>query len=381
MRLYQMQTVVSALCLADTARETFAPRNAILSHPVLRRSTFDILNEMEVSAPMPPFYVEPLESMPARWDFTPGNHGEKGKLAARWDAAIRAQEQEFCNILVLTEVPDTTPIFVGKLIDGIGAWSNPRDGSFLRELRDVKTVAAIKSMEPEALLNNTAAGFANPWTAYPVTVYWLMTEIRRHMLEVNDGEEAWDLWTPLEVMHYLRERLGRFLVETGIVQDVVSLGKVSAGVASYDLPTTTAEIKRVVYDDVGLYPMDFWQVDHSNSWSEASGTPYGYMENVEQLSLQLVPPPDASGAYLKAHTVRSTPFTEPNGGAETLMEYYLRVPAIFSWAIKYGVMADMLKKEGEANDPKRAEWCEQRFKDGVEIAKMLVGLPTSGGQQ
>jgi hypothetical protein len=34
-------------------------------------------------------------------------------------------------------------------------------------------------------------------------------------------------------------------------------------------------------------------------------------------------------------------------------------------------MADMLSKEGEAQDPQRAEYCESRFSEGVELAKLF----------
>ncbi len=55
------------------------------------------------------------------------------------------------------------------------------------------------------------------------------------------------------------------------------------------------------------------------------------------------------------------------------LEQLIPIPANFSWALKYGIMADMLGKEGEAQDVKRAKYCESRFGEGLELVKMWMG--------
>ena len=50
----------------------------------------------------------------------------------------------------------------------------------------------------------------------------------------------------------------------------------------------------------------------------------------------------------------------------------LLIPDDFFWVIKYGMMADMLSKETESKDLLRAQYCEQRFQEGV---KLMMELP------
>ena len=377
-RLYQMQSATLPVSLFDTTRTPYPPRMGMMSYVGMVRSTFDILNDMEEWQALAPLYTEPLLDMPARWDFTPHDHGDKERWRAKWDAAILSQEQVLSNLLVLTEVPDTTPLFVGRLLD--------EAGMLWKGVRDAKTLAAILAGDERG-----TPRFLVPASVWTCTVQHILSAIQRHLLEPTiDGGVSWQLWQEVEVIHYLRERIARFLVETGMVQDRSTLTTIAAQ-GEYDLPTTLAELKRVALTNQGLYPMDFWQADYGKTgWDQSTGTPYGYLENVEQLSLQLVPSPTTGGETVSLHMVKSTPFDPPVEDAaaeedlsvaEVLANYRLRLPGIFCWAIKYGVMADMLKKEGEANDPQRAEWCEQRFRDGIEIGKILVGYPVSGGQR
>jgi len=48
------------------------------------------------------------------------------------------------------------------------------------------------------------------------------------------------------------------------------------------------------------------------------------------------------------------------------------IPNDFAWYVKWGTMADMLKIQGQANDPIRAEYCEMRFQEGIELAKEIM---------
>lgn len=222
-----------------------------------------------------------------------------------------------------------------------------------------------------------------PQTTYRQKVGELLEEIQRHMLEPTlDKGYTWQLWTANEVLNYLRERIAKFLVETGLMIDRASLTMV-AGTATYNLDRTLSEIRRVGVNDRGLTICDYWEQDHGTpGWQVFTGTPTGYLVNpLNQLTIQLDPIPSANGT-INYHYIRSTPFEEPDGYNEgdPIYDLVLRLPTNFAWAIKYGVMADMLNKEGEANDPQRAEYCEQRFQEGIELARLLIGEGVSGGK-
>lgn len=215
-----------------------------------------------------------------------------------------------------------------------------------------------------------------PFTTYNMTVGPILSEIQRHLLEpaIDEGQ-TWQLWTSNEVLNYLRERISRFLVETSVVVDREGF-TLLAGQASLDLISTLAELQNIWVTRSPLVPMDYWSADYGKpGWQDSTGTPYAFSENpLTPLNIQIIPASDASavGSYTY---VKSTPLDPPSEDAEAgtnLGDYYLRLPSIFSWAIKYGVMADMLGKEGEANDPERASYCEQRYGEGVELAKLMV---------
>ena len=221
-----------------------------------------------------------------------------------------------------------------------------------------------------------------PATVYNATMGPILSEIQRHLLEPTiDEGNTWQLWNRNEVINYFRERLSRFLVETLMVTSRVTL-PAKAGENTIDLPSTLAELLRVEVGGTGLVPIDYWTADSGIlGWEDDTGTPYAYFQDpLAPLTIRLFPTP-SSAMNVLCHYISSTPLDAPAEAeaAENLDNYYLRIPAIFSWAIKYGVMADMLNKEGEANDPERGTYCEQRFREGVELAKLMIGVKGVGG--
>jgi hypothetical protein len=46
------------------------------------------------------------------------------------------------------------------------------------------------------------------------------------------------------------------------------------------------------------------------------------------------------------------------------------VPDNFAWVVKFGALSDMLSKAGQAQDMPRAEYCERRWKEGIQLARI-----------
>lgn len=102
-----------------------------------------------------------------------------------------------------------------------------------------------------------------------------------------------------------------------------------------------------------------WQVD--------TGTPEALIEEPRSpLSFQLSPTPDVDGS------VEGIYVADPADISSACS--LLPIPNFMTWIIKYGVMADMLNKEGEANDPQRAQYCESRWSEGVQLTRLLLGF-------
>lgn len=217
---------------------------------------------------------------------------------------------------------------------------------------------------------------ATPATEYSATVCGMFGEIQRHLLEttIDDGA-TWSLWTLSEVVGIFNERVRRFVMETSILQKRATLS-ISSGTTELSLPEDLIDLRRVSFREGStrspLTRIDSWASDNGIvGWESASGTPYAYQISPrDPLTLRVLPAPSSSGELDLVYVYA------PEEVEELSPCVAFPIPSIFSPYIKYGVMADMLSKEGQANDPLRAAYCEERYKEGVEIAKLLY----EGGQ-
>lgn len=215
---------------------------------------------------------------------------------------------------------------------------------------------------------------ALPATTYSVPVCELLDEIQFHMLEVaNFGASmSSGLWTMTEVLNYINLRTYRFLLETGILQQRTTIPN-AADNEVVNLPTDLIDIKRVAWTRgattnelprTDLNQIDSWIPD----WQTVGATdPAVYAQAPEpslQVQLARVPtqPGDVDLTYVARH-----PAVTNNCDIFPLPDEW--VPFV-----KYGVLADMWAKEGEANDPERASYCEQRYTEGVGLARLLLGV-------
>lgn len=207
---------------------------------------------------------------------------------------------------------------------------------------------------------------------YADTVCRVLEEIQRHMLEpVIDDGQTWDLWTEDEVRGCINDRVCSFLLETGLTQERINMA-VTAGTARPDLSQDIIEIRRVQWVDptngrITLLRSDEMQLDNYDmGWESTSGAPVAYVEQpTSTLQIKLSPVPSVDGTL---HLIVVKRPVNLEGCSA------FPIPAMFVPYIKYGVMEDMLLKEGEANDPERAAYCGKRFAEGIDLARALFGL-------
>ena len=50
------------------------------------------------------------------------------------------------------------------------------------------------------------------------------------------------------------------------------------------------------------------------------------------------------------------------------------VPDDFTWAVKFGAMADLLGADGPAKDSQRAAYCQRRWEEGIALAKIAESV-------
>ncbi|MEE8469022.1 MAG: hypothetical protein V3T22_11225 [Planctomycetota bacterium] len=223
-------------------------------------------------------------------------------------------------------------------------------------------------------------------TSWGEPLWAIMDEIQRHMLEpfINGGLFWYDdLWTSAEVFKYCENRVNQFLLQTGCQRDTATVSVGTNGLAL--LPTGINVVRRAVWTDASgaTFPLELGDYHKADSddpgWELSSGVV------PERLILwgrgrdEVQPKPTVAGTltvdYVPIFELTTLTGLQPLdiGFPKAALKQLVPIPANFSWALKYGIMADMLGKEGEAQDTKRAKYCESRFGEGLELVKMWMG--------
>jgi hypothetical protein len=260
------------------------------------------------------------------------------------------------SLPILASAPDDFPTRVDRLGEVPLGW---------RRQEHRQTDIAVAS----GLNRNVTLLSESPATEYAVTVCDILNEIQRHLLEHPiDNGVTWSLWSAQEVYSSLSDRISRFNQLTGVVRKRSTIG-FGVGQADGDMPDDFMQLRRAVWNSgtekTVLSFEDAYLLDNSApGWQTAAGVPISLIkEPLTKSRLRLYPKPALVGTaeilYIPSFTV---------SGCESFP-----LPSVFASYIKWGVLSDLLSKEGEANDPERAEYAEQRFEEGVELARALLG--------
>jgi hypothetical protein len=78
-------------------------------------------------------------------------------------------------------------------------------------------------------------------------------------------------------------------------------------------------------------------------------------------------PPSVPGSYDFIVVEAATPLDPPASSI-------LGLPNDFCWVAKWGAMSDLLGMESEATDPERADYCLQRYRDGITLMQKAPWL-------
>lgn len=215
---------------------------------------------------------------------------------------------------------------------------------------------------------------ANPTGA--LTDRELTYEIQLHMLEPPDAAGVFlsEKWTREEVLALLNQVQRQFINDTLLVLKLDAVPTL-AGQLRNALPADWVATRRAAWapSTLGSVYVEVpkgsgWEADHDASaraWPTATAErPQLYMDaELPHLEFQLAPPPAADGTLELLYAALSAVMT---GEGVSLV-----VPDEFAHVIKYGAMAIMLNKRGDAYDPERAAYCQSRYDEGVAAANLL----------
>ncbi len=182
------------------------------------------------------------------------------------------------------------------------------------------------------------------------------------------------LWTVSEVANYFNQRQNRFNRDTKLMLAHQPIAFV-AGQESADLPAD-------------------WITSFNGSWTPAGSTEsttvqpgdrYAAETGISSTNNPPVRPIIMDDQNAGARKVELYPVPSTDGNLDLLYVCVLEVlgfnpvsPEIFDIPddfvpyVTYGVLADMLSKEGRGRDLARASYCEDRYQEGVALAAVLL---------
>jgi len=261
-------------------------------------------------------------------------------------------------------------------------WSATELNIYIQEA--LRTWNVMAAWYRDRMVFNTTA--ATPWydlatqpaSLVPCTVtdQSLFEEMEYHLLEPStpgtwSGSEQ---FTAQDLTTAIQQRRDQFLIETGCVLTHSTLSSGLPATGRVGLPTSVIDVRRLAYlDATGRYT-HIGRVDenqlfaYAQGWSVNPGPVQAYsVVATPPVTVQLAPIPSVSGT-LDLVTVNSGVALNPATGV------VLGVPDDLAWVIKWGALCDLLTKDGPPSDPFRAKYCEQRWKEGVELARVTMTI-------
>lgn len=224
---------------------------------------------------------------------------------------------------------------------------------------------------------------------YTVTDTQLTQAIQYHLLEPAPGN-AWtgsDQFTLADVQQALQRRRDQFLFETGsVISRFTQIGGTTP-VSRIALPDTVMQVRRAAWLDLEGRYTTLWRSDEGAAtnyyanWTDPTSPPQSYSVAVEPpLVLQFVPPSSDLGTVEVLATRTGTALNPAVG-------VLMGMPDDLTWGVKFGAMADLLNKDGQARDPARALYCAKRWQESLDAAKSykavlqtyINGVPVQSG--
>lgn len=209
------------------------------------------------------------------------------------------------------------------------------------------------------------------YLGYTILDQDLITQMEYHLLE-PPTPTAWTgtaMFTLDQFTQALERRRNQFLIETGAVLTEYQPVVAATGDGRVQLQDSILDFRRAAWiDSSGAYSTlfrdDEWRINGlMDGWPQNPGTPAVYSVSVTPpFSLQLAPPA-ANNGTLDLVVVNSGATLDPTTGVA------VGIPDDFAWVIMWGALADLLGENGPAADPLRAQYADQRWQDGVAMAK------------
>lgn len=187
-----------------------------------------------------------------------------------------------------------------------------------------------------------------------------------------------------QIIAAVQRRRDLFLQETGGVLTRTTTVQTPPASGRIPLDETVLTVRRAGWRPTATQLMlplirsDEWGASHfSPRWTASVRPPTSYSVSVTPpLTMQLIPPGNGAEGTLDLLSVsRGTSITDP------LTEVPLGIPNDFAWVVEYGALWDVLSGDGLALDSQRAKYCENRWIQGIEMAKKAAVVMDAGVEE
>jgi hypothetical protein len=210
-----------------------------------------------------------------------------------------------------------------------------------------------------------------------VTDTYVANDIVYRTLENGDANASFptlltSMFTSTEIVDSMNRVQQKFMLETGMILTRAAAIPGAVGVKAYALPTDNILVRRATWttgagDIKALTNTDTWELDNAmNGWPSDIGEPLAWWDTtLPQQEIGIAPAPDAVGSIGILYIALATTLTG--------LGINLTVPDDWSPYITWGTLGELLESDGQAFDPLRAKYCWQRFAEGVELARLVLG--------
>jgi hypothetical protein len=179
-------------------------------------------------------------------------------------------------------------------------------------------------------------------------------------------------FTTTQIVDSLNRVQQRFLLDTGMITTRTTIAP-TVGIAKYDLPTGSIRPRRVTWTDVTdgniktLTEVDTWELDSATpNWPTDRDIPIAWWETtLPQQQIGLAKTPANNGTIGLLYIALATTLTG--------LGINFTIPDDWTPYILYGTLAELLSSDGQGFDPIRAQYCQRRYDEGVELARLVLG--------
>ena len=216
---------------------------------------------------------------------------------------------------------------------------------------------------------------------YNLTDYALATVVEWHLLE-PPTYPAWT-GTPMfstdDILEAVGRRRDQFILESLQVLSFVRLLNRTPSPGTNGrtaISDSILDIRRIMWQDATSLQWNvLWRSNEFSAasylprWDNTPGPPQAYSIAITPgFQIQLIPAPGNSG---NLHMVVAAAGPQPSA-ASYPPGVSLGVPDDWVWVVKWGVLADLLSMDGPARDPERAKYCESRWRQGLQFARLAT---------